>query len=52
MVAYIISYIIGVLSGIFGMGLFVASGRQDDYTDAYEQGRHDALKEIVINERR
>lgn len=42
---YIIACVIGILFGIFGMGLIAASGKYNACKDAYEQGRMDVLKE-------
>lgn len=47
---YIISFVIGAFFGIFGMGLIAASGKHNAWEEAYEQGKHDALKETHITD--
>lgn len=45
---YIISFVVGTFFGIFGIGL-IASGKHNSCEEAYEQGKHDILKEIRSN---
>ena len=44
---YILMFILGVFCGIFGVGIVMASARQDDLKDAYEKGRADEKASII-----
>lgn len=45
---YFISFVLGALFGIFGMGLIAASGKHNACEEAYEQGKRDAFKESEV----
>ena len=46
---YIIAFVTGSLFGFFGMGLIAGSGNHNNFDEAYERGRRDALKEMNSN---
>ena len=44
---YILMFILGAFCGMFGVGIVMASARQNELKDAYEKGRADERGRIL-----